>query len=78
MSINMIFYSTDLLIENIFVSYNVYKEGSRLFFKPLEADRGIDAPIFWAAKIDNIWQPINIQDQELIKQIQEDILKHEG
>ncbi len=69
-------YTTELLIEDIPIPYEVYKEGSRMFFKPLKSNTGIDAPIFWVAEINGEWQPININDEIFIKQVQEDILKH--
>ncbi len=69
-------YSTELLIEHNVIPYEVYKEGSRIFFKPLKPNVEINTPLFWVAKIDGIWKPINIGDEKFIKQVQEDLLKH--
>ena len=73
----MILYSTDLLIDGFVIPYEVGKEGTRLFFKPLKMDNHVDAPIFWVTNIDGIWEPMNIEDQKFIKQVQDDILMHE-
>jgi len=72
----MILYSTHLLHASVMVPYRVYKEGSRLFFKPSEMEKGGDLPLFWVEKIDDVWKPINLTDKKLIEQVQEDILQH--
>ena len=72
----MILYSTFLPHATVMVAYRVYKEGSRLFFKPTEMDKVQDLPLFWVEKIDNVWKPINLTDKKFIEQVQEDILQH--
>ncbi|GEO11321.1 hypothetical protein [Segetibacter aerophilus] len=72
----MILYSTDLLIENFVIPYEVNREGNRLFFKPLKDIDGLDVPIFWVAKINGNWMPLNIDDAKFVQQVQDDILNH--
>lgn len=69
-------YTTNLFVKNDVITYQVYKEGGRLFFKPLNASSDVDTPIFWVAKFDGIWKPINIHDDEFIRYVQEDTSKH--
>ena len=72
----MFLYSTDLLIDGAVIPYDVCKEGTRLFFKPIKTDTDIDVPLFWVTKIDGVWEPMNIEDQNFVKQVQDDILMH--
>ena len=69
-------YSTDLLIENVLVSYMVYREGDRLFFKPSRTIGGKNVPVFWVEKKGDTWNPINITDKKFIDQVRADILQH--
>ena len=46
----MVLYSTELLIENVPVPYQVYREGVRLFFKPSRTLAGNDVKVFWVEK----------------------------
>lgn len=69
-------YTTNLFVKNDVITYQVYKEGDRLFFKPLKVTSDVDTPIFWVAKFDGVWKPINIHDDEFIRHVQEDISKH--
>ena len=73
----MILYSTNLVIEDFVIPYEVYKEGHRLFFKPLKIVEGVDSPIFWVTKVSDTWELLNIEDEKFIKQVQDDILKHQ-
>ena len=73
----MALYSTDLLIENVPVSYMVYQEGNRLFFKPERMVGKKDVPVFWVVKTGDTWNPINISDKKFIEQVRADILKHQ-
>lgn len=72
----MLLYTTELLIENVLIPYQVFKEGSRIFFKPVENNIVVNAPIFWVARTDGSWKPINIDNDTFLQQVQEDILKH--
>ena len=72
----MILYSTYLPHASVMVPYGVYKEGTRLFFKPSETGKVPDLPLFWVEKIDNVWKPINLTDKIFIEKVQEDILQH--
>ena len=73
----MFLYSTVLLIDYYVIPYEVYKEGDRLFFKPLKMVEGINLAIFWVKKIDNLWKPMNIGDEIFLYHVHDDILKHE-
>jgi hypothetical protein len=73
----MFLYLTELLIEDFVIQYEVYKEGKRLFFKPLKTIDSIDVPIFWVEKTFDAWNPMNIEDERFIKHVREDISKHE-
>jgi hypothetical protein len=71
----MALYSTQLLVENKTITYQVYKEGDRLFFRPSESETS-GAPIFWVIKVGGEWKPVNIPNKLLSRQIEDDILKH--
>ena len=73
----MVLYSTELLIENVPVPYQVYREGDRLFFKPSRTLAGNDVKVFWVEKSGDTWNPINITDQKFIEQVRADILQHQ-
>jgi hypothetical protein len=72
----MFLYSTSLLIEGRFIPYEVFREGSRLFYKPSEKFTRFDRPLFWVAKVEGVWIPLNVEDEKFVKQVQDDILKH--
>ena len=72
----MALFTTTLILKNKAVSYQVFKEGDRLFFKPLDIDNGSDAPIFWVRNTGGVWKPININDPHLVKQVQANIYDH--
>ena len=72
----MTLFSTTLILKNKTVPYQVYKEGDRLFFKPVDIDNGMDAPIFWVRNSGGVWKPININDVQLVKQVQANISDH--
>ena len=69
-------FTTTLILKNKAVSYQVYKEGDRLFFKPVDIDSTTDAPIFWVRNSGGVWKPININDPQLVKQVQANIYDH--
>ena len=72
----MTLFTTTLILKNKAVPYQVYKEGDRLFFKPVAIDSATDAPIFWVRNSGGVWKPININDVQLIKQVQANISDH--
>lgn len=47
-----------------------------MFFKPFKTFKDIETPIFWIAKIDEVWEPLNIEDPELLKQIEDNLIQH--
>ena len=69
-------FTTTLTLKNKAVPYQVYREGDRLFFKPLDTGNGTDAPIFWVRNSGGVWKPININDAHLVKQVQANISDH--
>jgi len=72
----MTLFNTTLILKNKAVPYQVYKEGDRLFFKPVDMNSGTDAPIFWVRNSGGVWKPINITEVQLIKQVQANISGH--
>ena len=72
----MTLFNTTLILKNKAVPYQVYKEGDRLFFKPVDMNSGTDAPIFWVRNSAGVWKPINVSDIHLIKQVQANISDH--
>lgn len=76
----MTLYSTILHIHDYPVPYKVSLQDGNKFLlytpeQPLPA--GIESPIFWVAKKDNTWTPVNIQDQSLYQQVLDDIREHQ-
>ncbi len=72
----MFLYSTTLLIEGRFISYEVYMEGGRIFYKPFVKYTRFNVPLFWVSRVNEQWVPMNFGDESFIKQVQEDIFKH--
>lgn len=75
----MMLYSTVLHIHDYPVPYRVSLQDGNKFLlftpqHPLPSD--IESPIFWVAKKDNAWTPINIQDPALHQQVLDDIRAH--
>ena len=72
----MTLFTTTLTLKNKAVPYQVFSEGDRLFFKPLDMGNGTDAPLFWVRNSGGVWKPININDVQLVKQVQANISDH--
>jgi hypothetical protein len=75
----MFLYTTILLIQSCPVRYYVSRQqgSTYLLFTPDESlGDEVDSPIFWVAKTDNTWAPINLPDPILADQVVEDIRLH--
>ncbi|WP_132052648.1 hypothetical protein [Pseudocnuella soli] len=73
----MMLYATTLMIDDFAVPYQVYKEGNRLFFKPMALVQNGAAPLFWVAESGGLWEPMNIQDEQFKTQIKDNIARHQ-
>ena len=72
-------YCTTLKIKNKLVPYIVSREEGNKFllYKPQPPIVNLaDAPIFWVAKQEGTWVPINVNDKALISQVVNDISVH--
>lgn len=74
----MMLYATTLMIDDFAVPYQVYKEGNRLFFKPMALVQNGAAPLFWVAESGGLWEPMNIQDEQFKAQIKDNIARHQA
>jgi hypothetical protein len=71
-------YHTTLLIEEESVPYIVTNENGLLLFKPEQLPRqDIESPIFWVKRENDSWQPLNIKDDSLTRQVIEDVNRHD-
>ena len=73
-------YTTTLKIKDRIIPDIVSREEGNKFllYKPQPPLTNLsDIPIFWVAKQDGQWTPINVKDEQLIHQVHQDILLHQ-
>lgn len=64
-----------LFIDGAAVIYSVQRKAGRYYFAP-DSDLGDgDAPPFWAEKVDGTWRFEGVEDQNLMDQALEDLLR---